>query len=119
VRSSNDLGRYVPKAGDLIWTDFDPRIGREQSGRRPALVVSPGDFCRVTEFAIVCPITSRVRPFGTSVVLPPGLPVSGEILTSHVRSIDTLARPISYAGAAVPIATLDDVRSKLAALIGL
>jgi mRNA interferase MazF len=45
--------------------------------------------------------------------------VSGEIFTSHVRSIDTLARPIRYAGAAVPTATLDDVRSKLAALIGL
>jgi len=109
----------VPEAGDLIWTDFDPRVGREQSGRRPALVVSPADFCRVTEFAIVCPITSRIRPFGTSVVLPPGLSVSGEILTSHVRSIATVARPISYAGATVPAATLDDVRSKLAVLIGL
>jgi mRNA interferase MazF len=109
----------VPEAGDLIWADFDPRLGREPSGRRPALVVSPADFCRVTEFAIVCPITSRVRPFGTSVVLPLGLPVSGEILTSHVGSIDTLARPISYAGARVRAATLDDVRSKLAALIGL
>jgi mRNA interferase MazF len=85
----------------------------------PALVVSPNAFSRVTEFAIVCPITSRVRPFGASVVLPSGLPVSGEILTSHVRSIDTLARPIRYAGAAVPTATLDDVRSKLATLIGL
>jgi mRNA interferase MazF len=73
----------------------------------------------VTELAIVCPITSRVRPFGTSVVLPVGLPVSGEVLTSHVRSIDTVARPISYAGAAVPAATLEDVRSKLAVLIGL
>jgi mRNA interferase MazF len=51
--------------------------------------------------------------------LPPGLPISGEILTSHVRSIDTLARPISYASARVPTATLEDVRSKLAALIGL
>ena len=111
--------RYAPEAGDIIWTDFDPRVGREQSGRRPALVISPADFCRVTEFAIVCPITSRVRPFGTSVVLPPGLAVSGEILTSHVRSIDTLARPISYAGVTVPAATLVDVRSKLAALIGL
>jgi len=48
-----------------------------------------------------------------------GLPVSGEILTSHVRSIDTLARPISYAGAAVPAETLNEVRMKLAALIGL
>ena len=105
--------------GDLIWTDFDPRIGREQSDRRPALVVSPIDFCQMTEFAIVCPITSRVRPFGTSVVLPMGLPVSGEILTSHVRSIETLARPISYAGAAVPAETLHEVRLKLAALMGL
>jgi mRNA interferase MazF len=110
---------YAPEAGDLIWTDFDPPVGREQSGRRPALVVSAAEFCQATEFAIVCPITSRIRPFGTSVVLPPGLPVSGEILTSHARSIDTLARPISYAGAAVPAEILHDVRMKLAALIGL
>jgi mRNA interferase MazF len=88
------------------------------ASRAPALVVSPAEFCRVTEFAIVCPITSRVRPFGTSIVLPAGLPFSGEILTSHVRSSDTLARPISYAGAPVPAAILDDVRNKLAALIG-
>ncbi len=109
---------YAPEAGDLIWTDFDPRVGRGQSGRRPALVISPAEFCQTTEFAIVCPIISRVRPFGTSVVLPPGLPISGEILASHVRSIDTLARPILYAGK-VPAAILEDVRSKLAVLIGL
>ena len=109
---------YSPEAGDLVWTDFDPRVGREQNGRRPALVVSPGEFSRATEFAIVCPITSRVRPFGTSVVLPPGSPISGEILTGHVRSIDTLARPIVYAGS-VPAAVLADVRAKLATLIGL
>jgi mRNA interferase MazF len=110
---------YAPEAGDLIWTDFDPRAGREQGGRRPALVISPSEFYRASEFAIVCPITSRVRPFGTSVLLPPGLTVSGEILTSHIRSIDTLARPIRFAGAEVPAASLEDVRSKLAALIGL
>ena len=109
---------YVPEAGDLVWTDFDPRVGREQSGRRPALVVSPGEFCRAAEFAIVCPITSRVRPFGTSVVLPPGLPIAGEILTGHVRSIDIRARPLVFAGK-VPAPVLGDVRGKLAALIGL
>jgi mRNA interferase MazF len=109
---------YAPEAGDLIWADFDPRVGREQSGRRPALVISPGAFFRATEFAIVCPITSRIRPFGTSVVLPPGLPVSGEILTSHMRSIDTGARPIAYAGASVLAETLEEVRAKLAVLLG-
>ena len=110
---------FEPDAGDLIWTDFDPRVGREQSGRRPALVVSSGAFWRATRFAIVCPITSRTRPFGTSTVLPEGLPIAGEILNSHVRSIDTLARPIAPVGASVPAAVLAEVRGKLAALIGL
>ena len=110
---------YEPEAGDLIWTDFDPRTGREQGGRRPALVVSPVAFWRASGFAIVCPITSKIRPFGTSVVLPTGLTLGGEILTSHVRSIDTLARPILPVGQAVPSSVLDEVRAKLAALIGL
>jgi mRNA interferase MazF len=75
---------YVPDAGDLIWTDFDPTKGREQAGRRPALVVSPSTFTANTG-AVVCPITSRVRPFPTSVVLPPGLPVAGETCTAPPR----------------------------------
>lgn len=110
--------RYEPDAGDFIWTDFDPRVGREQSGRRPALVVSPRAFWRASGFAIVCPITSRVRGFGTSTVIPTGLPIAGEILNSHVRSIDTAARPIGFAGKA-PNSVLADVRAKLAALLGM
>lgn len=106
-------------AGELIWTDLDPRVGREQGGRRPALVVSPRRFHEVTGMAIVCPITSRIRPFPTSVVLPEGLPIGGEVLVSHVRSIDTLARPVSALGAAVPPAVLAEVRAKLAALTGI
>jgi len=66
---------------------------------------------------VVCPITSRVRPFPTSVVLPSGLPVTGEILTSHIRSIDTQARPIRYTGIAVPPETAQLVRAKLNAFI--
>jgi mRNA interferase MazF len=108
---------YVPEAGDLIWTDFDPTRGREQSGRRPALVVSARTFTAHTGLAVVCPITSRVRPFPTSVVLPPGLPVAGEILVSHVRSIDTLARPVRYAGACVPSPLAQVVRAKLYSFI--
>ncbi len=108
-----------PEAGDLVWLDFDPRTGREQGGRRPALVISPALFWQASRFVIVCPITSRVRPFGSSVVLPKGLPVAGEILTSHVRSIDTIARPISATGSSVPATVLADVRAKLAALLGI
>jgi len=109
---------YEPEAGDLIWTDFDPRVGREQSGRRPALVVSPVEFWRASRFSVVCPITSRVRPFLLSVVLPEGLPIEGEVLIGQVRSIDTMARPIAFTGTRVSPAILDDVRAKLVALIG-
>src|SRR5438128_742089 len=93
---------YLPYTGGLILTEFDPTKGREQAGRRPALVVCPAAFTENTGLAIVCPITSRVRPFPTSVVLPSSLPIAGEILTSHIRSINTQARPIRYAGVAVP-----------------
>jgi mRNA interferase MazF len=110
---------YEPDEGDLIWTDFDPRVGREQSGRRPALIISPAAFWRASRFAIVCPITSRVRPFGSSVLLPPGLPIAGEILTSHVRSIDTLSRPIISLDCRIPLSILDDVRAKLGVLLGI
>jgi mRNA interferase MazF len=108
---------WQPAAGDLIWTDFDPTQGREQAGRRPALVVSAREFTVQTGLAVVCPITSRVRAFPTSVVLPDDLPVSGEILTSHIRSIDTLARPVVYAGASIPHALANEVRAKLAVFI--
>ena len=75
-------------------------------------------FATNTGLAVVCPITSRVRPFPSSVVLPPGLPTGGEILISHVRSIDTLARPVRYAGAAIPPGTADLVRLRLGEVIG-
>jgi mRNA interferase MazF len=85
---------FEPDAGDLIWTDFDPQVGREQGGRRPAVVVSPLAFFRASAFVIVCPITSRVRPFASSVVLPARLPVAGEVLTSQgaVRRAGRVAR---------------------------
>lgn len=104
---------YIPDVGDLIWTDFDPTRGREQAGRRPALVLSPAAFTEYTGLAIVCPITSRIRDYPTSVALPADLPVAGEILTSHLRSIDIAARPIRYAGSAVPRDIAQLVRAKL------
>ena len=110
---------YQPHEGDLIWVDFDPRTGREQAGRRPALVLSHRKFFVASGFVIVCPITTRVRPFPSSVVLPQGLSIGGEILTSHVRSIDVQARPVATAGARVAPETLMEVRAKLAVLLGI
>jgi mRNA interferase MazF len=38
--------------------DFDPQLGHEQKGRRPALVVSNDIFNKFSNLFIVCPITN-------------------------------------------------------------
>jgi mRNA interferase MazF len=111
--------RVLPDAGEIIWTDFDPTRGREQAGRRPALVISPRVFCENTGLAIVAPITSRIRPFPTSVVLPPEVPITGEILLSHLRSIDLDARPVRATGMRIPDHLAALVRAKLMAIMAL
>ncbi len=110
---------FRPDVRDLVWTDFDPTLGREQAGRRPAVVLSPAIFFDNTGFVIVCPITSRVRPFPTSVVLPAGLPISGEILVANLRSLDALARPLRPIGAKIPQDTAQLIRAKIDALIAI
>jgi len=59
----------APERWDLIWLSFTPQSGREQSGRRPALVVSPSTYNSKVGLALVCPITSTVKGYPFEVVL--------------------------------------------------
>ena len=107
----------VPGAGDLVWLSFDPQAGREQAGRRPALIVSPAPYNRKSGLAVACPITTRVKGYPFEVELPPGLAVSGVILADQVKSLDWRARRVEIAGR-LPDAVLQDLRDLLAALLG-
>jgi mRNA interferase MazF len=62
-------------------------------------------------------VIGKVRAFPTSVVLPSSLPILGEVLISHIRSIDTQARPARYAGVAVSEEIARLVRAKLKTFI--
>jgi len=93
---------YVPERGDLIWLDFDPQSGHEQAGRRPALVLSPSSYNRLLSLALVCPVTSRRKEYLWEIELPPGLPVSGFVLSDQVRSLDWRARRADYIAALAP-----------------
>jgi mRNA interferase MazF len=106
-----------PEAGDLVWVDFNPQSGHEQSGRRPALVLSPRAYHARTALAVVCPITSNITPYPFKVLLPEDLPIGGAVLADQVKSIDRRARGLQIAGA-VPSSILADVKAKLAALLG-
>jgi mRNA interferase MazF len=109
---------YCPDSGDLVWFDFDPQAGREQAGRRPALVLSPKAFNQRTSLAYVCPITSKVKGFSSEVVLAPGLPVHGAILCEHMRSLDWRARNATLIGRA-PDDILVEVREIVGAIAGI
>jgi mRNA interferase MazF len=56
--------------GSVVWVDLDPTVGREQAGRRPAVVVaSTGYLSAVAELAIVVPATTKRRDWPQHVEL--------------------------------------------------
>jgi mRNA interferase MazF len=107
---------YVPKKGDFIAVTFDPQSGHEQSGRRPALVVSNTEFNEHTGLAIVCPLTSKERKFPFHVAVLNQIEVAGFVMVEQVKSIDYRARKAHHIGKASE-SLLDGVLSILDACI--
>jgi mRNA interferase MazF len=110
--------RYVPERGDLVWLTFDPQAGREQAGRRPALVLSPAPYNRRASLALVCPITNQAKGYPFEVALPEELSISGVVLADHVKSADWAARRAQFAAKA-PSEVIAEVTAKLRPLLGL
>ena len=110
------MADFVPDAGDIVWLDFDPQAGSEQSGHRPALVLSRAAFHTRTGFAFVVPITSRAKGYPDEFPLPSGLPVSGVLLCDQTKSLDWRARNMRRVGV-VPQAVLIAVLHKVFGLI--
>ncbi|MFV0493540.1 type II toxin-antitoxin system PemK/MazF family toxin [Mycobacterium sp.] len=50
------------RPGSVVWVNLDPTVGRDQSGRRPAVVVASTGYLRaVAELAIIGPATTTQR----------------------------------------------------------
>ena len=91
---------YVPSQGDLVTLTFDPQGGHEQSGRRPALVVSVTAFNRATGLAICCPITNTKRKTPLHIAVPSESGLTGFVMCEQMKSIDFRARSIKRIGPA-------------------
>jgi mRNA interferase MazF len=108
---------YVPEAGDIVMMDFDPQIGREQAKRRPALVLTDQRYNRASGLAVVCPLTSKRKPY------PFALPITldeveGAVLVDQLKSLDWSGRGARFHAKAAP-ALVSRVRQYLAVLLGL
>jgi mRNA interferase MazF len=106
---------YVPAAGDIVWIDFNPQAGHEQSGHRPAVVLSPAAYNSKAGLIVCCPTTTRIKGYPFEVALS-GQPRS-VALADQVKSFDWRARKAARKGQASP-AELAEIRAKLRALVG-
>jgi len=88
--------KYIPQRGDIVWLDFNPQKGHEQAGKRPAFVISPYKYNKVTGLMLCCPITSKVKGYPFEVQLQ-NLPIEGVILCDQVKSLDFQARKAQLA----------------------
>ena len=102
------MARYVPKKGDFVILTFDSQAGREQRGRRPALVVSNTLFNRHTGLAMVCPITNTFRDIPFHVAVPDESSLTGYIMVEQIKSVDCGSRNARFVENA-PASVLDEV----------
>jgi mRNA interferase MazF len=108
---------YVPDAGDIVMMDFDPQVGRERAKRRPALVLTDERYNRASGLAVVCPLTSKRKPY------PFALPITmdkveGAVLVDQLKSMDWIGRQAKFHSTAEP-ALVSKVRQYVAVLLGL
>lgn len=75
-----------------IWDLYlNPTKGSEQSGRRPAVIISGNMLNTYLQVVIVCPLTTSIKNYKGNLIIEPneinGLTKTSEVLTFHVRSV--------------------------------
>ena len=90
------MKNYIPRWGDIVEINFTPQAGREQAGKRPAIIISKDDYNKKTGLCVVCPITSKIKDYPFEVILPEGLNTYGVILSDQIKSLDWQQRKIKY-----------------------
>ena len=109
------MPRYVPARGDIIWLNFNPHLGHEQAGKRPAVVLTPKEHNRKTSLIIACPITSKIKGYPFEVRIA-GKNIDGVILSDQVKSIDWKIRDAQLIEQA-PAETIAEIQERLSLLI--
>ncbi len=109
------MAEYVPQPGDVVWLNFDPQLGHELAGHRPALVLSPGRYNAARGMMLCCPMTSKIKGYVFEVVVP-GTPPSAA-LADQIKYLDWRARGAELKGK-VSASVMAEVQGKIKALLG-
>ena len=108
--------------GDIVWIDFEPSVGTEQKGTRPALVLSPKEVNRMVGHFICVPISQGAnlnRTLGFTVSLKgTGLKTQGVVFSLLINAVDPGARTATFRVTA-PQYIIEEVLGKLAVILGI
>ena len=85
---------YIPERGDIIWLIFDPQVGHEQSGKRPALVITPKEYNSKIGSGIFYPITKKLKGYPFEVEIRGK--IKGAILADQIKSLDWRMRKAEF-----------------------
>jgi mRNA interferase MazF len=107
--------KYVPERGDIVWLDFNPQMGHEQKGKRPALVISPKGYNEKVNLGLFCPITKKEKKYPFEVKVETKK-ISGVILADQIKSFDWTKRHIEFISK-ITAEEFNDVRNKINVLI--
>lgn len=76
--------------------NFNPQQGHEQSGKRPALVVSNDILNQHSSLAMVCPITNTNKHHPFHIELDERTQTTGVILCDQAKMLDVTARHAQF-----------------------
>jgi mRNA interferase MazF len=107
---------FIPDRGDIVWINMQPQAGHEQSGRRPAAVLSPKSYNGKVGLALLCPITSQIKGYPFEVMIPSELKVKGVILSDQVKSLDWKIRNAEFCDK-LPKDVISEIIKKLETLL--
>ena len=86
----------TPQQGDIIKLDLDPRIGHEQQGFRPVIVLSNNIVSQYTHVIIAAPISTTQRKLPLYYDLPDSLNTKGTVLLDQLVTLDYNARSFKF-----------------------
>jgi mRNA interferase MazF len=107
---------YVPSRGEIAWLQFEPQAGHEQSGRRPAVIISPREYNQKVGLCLCCPVTSVAKGYPFEVKLPAGTKAQGVVLCDQLKSLDWKARHASLIGS-LPGRTVKEIQARILTLV--
>ena len=94
-----------PKSGEIWVVDFDPQVGREQGGVRPALVISNDAFNAVENgLHIIVPLTRKDRglPYHIKIEPPEGGVTASSLMMCEQERAQSVDRFLRRQGSVTP-----------------